>query len=61
MIETRRLKNVVIFDSITMRNIFLQKDVENEAKGVVPHLFLFFKRDLSEVKASGLRLTFNIF
>ena len=34
---------------------------ENEARRLVPHLFLFFKKTLYEVKASGLQLSFNIF
>ena len=42
-------------------NIFLKNHAENEAARVVPDLFLFFKKPLSEVKASGLQLSFNIF
>ena len=42
-------------------NIFLKNHAENEAGRVVPDLFLFFKKALSEVKASGLQLSFNIF
>ena len=34
---------------------------ENKAGRVVPNLFLLFKEDLYEVKASGLQLNFNIF
>ena len=33
----------------------------NEAGRLVPGLFLFFKKTLYEVKASGLQLSFNIF
>ena len=43
------------------RNIFLQKSVENEAGRLVPDLFLFVKKALYEVKASGLQLSFNNF
>ena len=34
---------------------------ENEAGGLVPDLFLFFKKALYEVKASGMQLNFNMF
>ena len=34
---------------------------KNEAGGLVPDHFLFFKKALYEVKASGLQLSFNIF
>ena len=45
----------------TTREIFLFKNhVENNAGRLVPDLFLFFKYDLYEVKASGLQLSFNI-
>ena len=40
---------------------FFKNHSENEAKRLVPKLFLFFKKALYEVKASGLRLSFNIF
>ena len=43
------------------RNIFLKKShAENEAGRLVPNLFLFFKKALYEVEASGLQLSFNI-
>ena len=35
--------------------------MENEAGRLVSDFFLFFKRALHEVKASGLQLSFNIF
>ena len=35
--------------------------MENKAGRLVSDLFLFFKRALHEVKASGLQLSFNIF
>ena len=39
------------------REIFLFKNhAENKAERLVPHLFLFFKQALYEVKASGLEL-----
>ena len=34
---------------------------ENEAGRLVPDLFLFFKKTLYTVKASGQQLSFNIF
>ena len=34
---------------------------KTEAVRPVPNLFLFFKKVLYEVKASGLQLSFNIF
>ena len=43
------------------RNIFFKNHVENEARRLVPDLFLFFKKALYEVKASGLQLSFNRF
>ena len=44
------------------RNIFFFKNhKECEAEKLVPDLFLFFKKALHEVKASGLQLSFNIF
>ena len=33
---------------------------KNEAERLVPDLFLFFKKVLYKVKASGLQLSFNI-
>ena len=40
----------------------IKKDhTENEAEKPFPGLFLFFKKALYEVKASGLQLSFNIF
>ena len=43
------------------KNIFLQNYTENGAGGLVSDLFLFFKKALYQIKASGLQLTFNIF
>ena len=40
---------------------FFKNHTENEARGLVPDLFLFFKKDLHEVEANGLQLSFNIF
>ena len=34
---------------------------ENETRKLVPNLFLFFKKALYEIKASGLELSFIIF
>ena len=43
------------------RNTFLKTHAQNEAGRVVLDLFLFFRKALYEVKASGLQLSFNIF
>ena len=40
---------------------FFKYHAENEAGRLVPDLFLFFKKALYEVKASGLQLSFNTF
>ena len=40
---------------------FLKTHTENEARRLVPDLFLCFKRALYEAIASGLQLSFNIF
>ena len=40
---------------------FFENHGENEAGGLVPDHFLFFKKALYEVKASVLQLSFNIF
>ena len=36
-----------------LRNIFVKNHAENEAGKLVPDLFLFFKKVLYEVKATG--------
>ena len=43
------------------RNIFKKNYAENEVRRLVPDLFLLFKKDLQEVKASGLQLCFDTF
>ena len=43
-----------------MRILFIKNHSENEARKLVPQLFLFFKKALYEVNASGLLLSFNI-
>ena len=43
------------------RNIFFKTYAENEAQELVPDRFLFFKKALHQVKASGLQLDFTIF
>ena len=40
---------------------FSKSHAENEAGRLVPDLFLFFRKALYEVKASGLELSFSIF
>ena len=42
------------------RKFFLKNHSQNEAGGLVPGLFLFFKKALYEVKASGVQLSFNM-
>ena len=39
---------------------FFKNHTENKAERLVRDLFLFFKKALYEVKASGLQLSFNI-
>ena len=41
--------------------LFFKNHEENEAARLDPDIFLFFKKALYEVKASGLQLDFNIF
>ena len=43
------------------RLFFFKDHAKNEAGRLVPDLFLFFKKALHEIKASGLQLSFNIF
>ena len=43
-----------------MKNIFLQNLVKNEAKKLVPDLFLIFKKALDKVNASDQHLSLNI-
>ena len=43
------------------RYFFFKNHAENEAGRLVPDLFLFLKKPLYEVKASGMQLSFNIF
>ena len=38
-----------------------KNQVENEARRLVSYLFLFFKKALYKIKASGLQISFNIF
>ena len=40
---------------------FFVNHAENKAGRIVPGLFLFFKKAVYEVQASGLQLGFNIF
>ena len=41
--------------------IFFKSHAQNEVERLVPGFFLFFNKALHEVKASGLRVSFNIF
>ena len=49
------------FWTITREIFFFKNSAENQAGRVVPDLLLFFKYAQYEVKASGLKLSFNIF
>ena len=42
-----------------IRQLFFHR--ENEGRGLVPDLFLFFKKALYEVKATGQQRSFNMF
>ena len=42
------------------RNLFFKNHAENEAGRLVSDPFLFFKKAFYEVKASVLKLSFNI-
>ena len=44
-----------------MRNIFFKNHAENLVGRLDPDLFLFIKKALCKVKASGQHLNFNIF
>ena len=46
---------------MTREIFFFKNNADNEAGRLVPDLFLFFKKALYEVKASGLQLSFNHF
>ena len=50
----------VIEDKITREILFFRNHAKNEAGKLVLDLFLFFKKALDEVRASGLQLSFNI-
>ena len=45
---------------MTREIFFIKKNSENEAGRLVADLFLFFKKALYEVTASGLQVSFNI-
>ena len=44
-----------------VRISFIQKSCRKRGRGLVPDLFLFFKRALYEVRISGHHLSFNTF
>ena len=46
--------------SILVRKFFFKNHAQNEAERLVSDLFLFFKKALQDVKASGLQFSFNI-
>ena len=60
----RKINQAMIFGQLIEDdkiNIFLKNYAENEAGRLVPDLFLFFKKDLYEIKPSSLQLSFSIF
>ena len=46
--------------NITRETFLFTYHAENEARRIVPDLFLFFKKALYEVKTSGLQPSFNM-
>ena len=44
-----------------VRNIFFKNHAENKTGRLVPDRFLFFKKVLYKIKASGQHLSFNMF
>ena len=46
---------------MTRKIFFFQNHAENELRGLVPDLFLFFKKALRKVNASGAQLVFTVF
>ena len=46
---------------MTREIFFFKNHAENETRRLVPDLFLFFKKPVYEVKASGLQLSFITF
>ena len=42
-------------------NLFFKNQAENEAWQLDSDLFLFFRKALYEIKASGMQLSFNIY
>ena len=55
--KTMRHKDI---KNITWEKFSFKNHAENEAGRLVSDIFLFFEKGLSEVKASGLHLSFNI-
>ena len=43
------------------KTLFFKSHAENEAARLAPDVFLFLRKALYEVKASGLQLMFNIY
>ena len=58
--QTMKFGQVIEYNN---RNIFLQKSCRKWGRETSPRpdLFLFFKKALYEVEASGLQLSFDIF
>ena len=59
--KATRQWSLVSYYNITREIFFFKNHAKNEGDRLVPDLFLFLKKDLYEVKASSLDLTFNIF
>ena len=45
----------------SVRNNFFKSHGENDVRRLVPNLFLFFKKTIHKIKASGQHLSFYIF
>ena len=55
--QTMKFTQLIEYDKI----FSFKNHSESEAGGLVPDVFLFFKKALYEVKTSGLKLSFSIF
>ena len=63
-VSTSKDNQAMKYDQLIEYNgemIFLKNHAENEAGRLVPDLFLFFKKALYKLKASGQPLNFNMY
>ena len=54
--QKMKLGQLIEYDK---KSIFLQESCRKQAGRLAPGLFLFFKKDLDEVKANAVQLSFN--